>query len=397
MNSRRRFVESTFGPSDGRHYPLTSSMGSVQETTPVEFGEVLDFTSAKCSWACRRLLIEKIGGESYHLGLDRSNPRPADVAVVRVEKVGHHRHIETENDRRLRLYPGDRLTCVFGNRYATDVYEGRVLGLKKLHLLTGSGMIGTIVSRHRDVSRPTTVSFVGYVADRSGRRVNLKELCFPPVCGRPPQPDVIFVVGTGMNTGKTTVTRKILRALVSRGVRVAGCKLTGSVSPRDLDELRATGALHATDFSDYGFPSTYQASVTELVRLFDSMLGACCQRGAQLVVVELADGFLQKETEMLLRSEEIRGRVRGVVLAAACSGSALCAADAIQRAGLELWVVSGLISNSPLFAREFTSHSSVPLASSRTNANRLTRLVMARIVAMRPEERHSTALAGSSI
>lgn len=394
MNRDGRFDGSTIRSSEEERCALTPSMGSVQPATPIECGEILDFTSVKWSWACRRLVNEK-WGENYYLGSEQSNPRPGDVAVVRVEKIGHHHQIETENEQRLRLYPGDWLMCTFGNRYATDVYEGRVLGLKRLHLLTASGMIGTVVSCHRDVSRPTTLSFLGYVADPSGRRLNLKEQWFPPVCGRPPHPDVVLVVGTGMSTGKTTVTRKILRGLVSRGIRVAGCKLTGSVSPRDLHELRATGALHATDFSDYGFPSTYLASLTELIRLFDSMLVACCRKGAQLVVVELADGFLQTETEMLMGCEDIRSRVRGVVLAASCSGSALCAADMIQKAGLDLWVVSGLISNSPLFAREFRSRSSIPLASSRANANRLARLVMARIAATRPEERQ-TVMAGSN-
>jgi hypothetical protein len=79
---------------------------------------------------------------------------------------------------------------------------------------------------------------------------------------------------------------------------------------------------------------------------------------------------------MLLDSEDFRRRVRGVVLAAACSGSALCAADYIQKAGLEVWAVSGLITNSPLFVREFASHSPIPVASSRTNANVLAKIVM---------------------
>ena len=105
------------------------------------------------------------------------------------------------------------------------------------------------MSRHFDVSRPTRVSFLGYIVSSLGLRVNTRELLFRPVA-RGYTPDLILVIGTGMNTGKTTVTRKILRGLVSQGVRSAGCKLTGTASPRDLREFRSTGPIHAMDFSD---------------------------------------------------------------------------------------------------------------------------------------------------
>jgi hypothetical protein len=301
--------------------------------------------------------------------------------------------METARERRLRLYEGDRLVCVFGNRYATDVYEGRVLNLKKLHLLTGSGVIGTLLSRHHEVSCPTSVSFLGYLTDARGYRVNMRERCLQPTSGKEPSIGVVLVVGTGMNTGKTTVMRKLLRALVSRGIRVAGCKLTGTASPRDLGEIRASGALIATDFSDYGFPSTYGESLAELIQLFDSMVDACAREHCQLVIMEIADGLLQRETQMLLNSEGMKRRVRGVVVSGACSSSALFAVDYLQKAEMDVWAVSGLITNSPLFMREFSSRSSIPLVSSRNSANRLASIVTKRAVASVPEERLLEAVA----
>lgn len=345
----------------------------------IEHCEIPDFRSIRWAWAGRHLSVES-PELTYRLLLDYSRPQVADVAVVRVEKVGYHHHIETEQERRLRLYAGDRLIAVFGNRYATDVYEGKVLELNNLHLLTASGVIGTVLSRHHDVGRPTAVSFLGYLADTSGTRINLKQRRFQPVPSILPSPDVVLVVGTGMNTGKTTVTRKILRALAAQGVQVAGCKLTGTASPRDLYEMRASGAVLATDFSDYGFPSTYGASLEELIGLLDTMTDACGRAGAEIVVVEIADGFLQPETQMLLESAEIRRRVRGVVAAGACSSSLLFATEFLQRAGLDVWAASGLATNSPLFVREFSARSSVPVASSRGGGAQLARIVMENIV-----------------
>ncbi len=354
--------------------------------------EGADFAGAKWSWAARRLL-EGAAREDYRLRLEPLRPVPGDVALVRVDHIGHHHLIETADDRRLRLYEGDRVICVFGDRYATDVYEGRVDDLSKLHLLTGSGLIGTVTARHRDVDHPTGVTFLGWLADREDSRINLKSRLFRPGMTSPRPIDVVLVAGTGMSTGKTTVARKVLRALARRGVRVAGCKLTGTDSPRDLSEYRAAGVLHATDFSDYGFPSTYGASEAELCHLFDCMLEDCAARDAQLVVMEIADGILQQETRLVLESSAIRSRVAGVVLAASCSSSALFGVRTLEESGWSVWAVSGLISNAPLFMREFGERCPIPVASSRDDADRMAKLILTRIASAKSEEVQCAAAA----
>jgi hypothetical protein len=327
--------------------------------------ELLD-PAVKWSWACRALRADGTLAAGSLLP-ERSKPRRGDAALVHVDKVGHHRHLESDRERRLRLYRGDRLICVFGERYATDVYEGRIVGVDHLHLLAGSGVIGTVALRHHNVGRPTALSFLGYLGDSSGRRINLIERLQP--VGVPIAPDVpvIAVVGTAMNSGKTTVMRKTLRALVSTKLPVAGCKLTGTASSRDLREMRATGAAFTTDFNDYGLPSTYGASLDELMEVFDHMRKACLKKGAHVVLMEIADGLLQRETQMLLSSDEFRRRVRGVLVAGACSSSALYAVECVQRAGLDVWAVSGRLTSSPLFVREFASRSAIPVISSCSN------------------------------
>lgn len=341
--------------------------------------ELLDST-LKWSWACRALRTD--GSVPAALLLpERSKPRRGDAALVHVDKVGHHHHVESDRERRLRLYRGDRLICVFGERYATDVYEGLIAGVEHLHLLTGSGVIGTVALRNHKVGRPTALSFLGYLADPSGRRINLIERLFQPI--RVPvaaDVEVIVVVGTAMNSGKTTVVRKMLRALVAAKLPVAACKLTGTASSRDLREMRATGAAFTTDFNDYGFPSTYGASLDELVLLFDHMRKACNEKGGHVVVMEIADGCLQRETQMLLTSDDFRRRVRGVIVAGACSSSTLYAVDCVQGAGLDVWAVSGRLTSSPLFVREFASRSPIPVLSSCSHDDWAS-LIMTKLVA----------------
>ena len=94
------------------------------------------------SWACRKLKsVPRVPLENP----GSSGPSPGDLALVRVEKTGFHKQLTTAENRRLRLYPGAHFVGVFGNRYASDAYEGSVQGLDKINMLTGAGMIGTVM------------------------------------------------------------------------------------------------------------------------------------------------------------------------------------------------------------------------------------------------------------
>jgi hypothetical protein len=320
----------------------------------------------KWSWGCRQIRQADWSGK-YSL-LSGGEPSVGDVALVTVEKLGYHRHLDTDEGRRFRLYEGDRMLCVFGNRYATEVYEGLIAAPddNQVHLLSRSGVIGTVVSRNRDVGEPTLLSLTGYLTDAAGNRINLRKISSPPKPAGTADVEVIVVVGTGMSTGKTTVTRRVLQELVQRGFKAAGCKLTGTTSPRDLLEMRATGAAVATDFSDYGFPSTYGAQLPDLMRTLDCMIDLAGRAQCTIALVEVADGILQRETEMLLDDAGFRRRISGVVLAAPCSASALFAADRLAKHGVDVWALSGIITNSQLFMQEFSMRSSIPVISSRT-------------------------------
>jgi hypothetical protein len=327
----------------------------------------------KWSWSCRaldprrrwQLLREDVGA-----------PRVGDVALVQVGAVGHHSRLATVEGEKLRLYPDDVLVAVFGNRYATHAFEGEVRSTDDLHLLTDAGMIGTVRSRHQDTKLPTRLRFLGYLADEAGQRLNLKALRFRPAASDCALHNILLVVGTAMNSGKTTTAAKLVKALLHKGLRVAACKLTGSVCPRDRGEFSATGAHDARDFSDYGFPSTYLASEDELLGLFETMLADVARSRPDVVVMEIADGVLQRETSLLLGHEAIRHRAAGIVLAAACAPSALFGVAQIEAQGHRVLAVSGCLTSSPLFMREFAASSPVPIASSAGDGDDLAELVL---------------------
>jgi hypothetical protein len=321
----------------------------------------------KWSWACR--ILDRTDFEVDRF--DSADSQVGDVVLVRVDDVGFHGSVVDIWNRKLRIYTDDLVVGVLGNRYATDAVEGEVDGLQDLSLLTAAGLIGTVKSKHETWRKSTDVSFVGFVKDKGDQRVNLKgQRVLAPIEPGPIQ-NLIAIVGTGMNSGKTTSACKLIRESHRSGLRVAACKLTGSVSPRDTYEMRSASAKPVIDFSDYGFPSTYLCTRTELLGLFNRMIADVSKTQPDVVVMEIADGLLQRETAMLLREPAIRQAVKGVIVTADCAPSALHAVDELRQLGFRVLAVSGKITSSPLFVKEFEQRSEVPVASSAGSGREL--------------------------
>lgn len=333
------------------------------QTAEVKSVEKLD-EHAKWSWSSRDLPRDGLST----CRSDASAPEVGDLALLTVEKIGYHATIISSDNRKVRIYPGDQIVGVFGNRYATDAYEGCACGTNDLRLLTAGGMVGTLLSKHEDIEKPTSLRFVGYLVDSEGERVNLKKLKFRKALPTAKSSNLIVVVGTGMNTGKTTVSRRLIRSLYEGGLRVAACKLTGSVSNRDQDEMRSACATITLDFSNYGFPSTYLASKEELMDLFFTILSDVEKFSPDVIVMEIADGVLQRETRMLLEDPLFKDTVGGIVLAAESSLSGLFAVKVLEEMRYKVACVSGMMTSSPLYVREFRSSCKVPVLPSGEDA-----------------------------
>ncbi|MDR4507237.1 MAG: hypothetical protein MRJ65_03190 [Candidatus Brocadiaceae bacterium] len=329
--------------------------------------------TARWTWSCRTLDPQ---GNYQLLLQDIFVPETGDVAMVRVENTGYHTRITTASGERLRLYPDDLMVCVFGNRYATDAYEAEVTDTKNLHILTDAGMIGSVLSKNERMKSPTKVRFIGSITNAYGQRINLKRLFFKPSIKESEFPEVIFAVGSGMNSGKTTTVSKLVKALIFNGNRIAVSKLTGSVSAGDFSELRSVSSQDVRDFSDYGFPSTYLCGRNELFALFKTMLSDASRSNPDFVVMEIADGLLQRETRILLEDPEIKKYVKGIVFTATCASSAIFGIERIRSLGHNLLAVSGVITNAPLYVRELKENNSAPVASSVGNGEELATLVM---------------------
>lgn len=297
--------------------------------------------------------------------LDRSKtPEAGDLCLATVTKVGHHKHIELVSGRRAPLAVGDTLLLVYGNRYATDQFEAVVPEAPgPCHLAAAGGIAAQVLSRHTATRPPTDIVPVGILCDSNGVALNLRRWAWPGVASstsKGVRQHLVLVVGSGMNAGKTTACANLVRTLKSCGLRTAALKLTGTGSGGDLWRYLDAGAFQAMDFGNVGLASTAGMDLRELEAAVGRLCAAVSPE-ADIVVGELADGVLQRETRHLLQSASLRERAGSVIFAAGDPLSGAAGVQLLGEWGLEVAAVSGLLCASPLAVREFRAFMSTPV------------------------------------
>jgi len=279
-------------------------------------------------------------------------PESGDVLLARIEKIGKNARIELTNGRASNLYEGDLVAVVLGNRYATEQFEGyaRVRG-NICHLLSMGGLCGIMESRHAGVIEPSSLRVLGSLGNALGEPLCLSDYCLGPRF-IPYRPKVLAVCGSSMDVGKTYTARSLVLGLRKLGLQVAGIKLTGTATGRDTWSMIDAGARPALDFLDGGLPSTYLCSLEKLLALYDLLVNHAAGEGAEWVVMEIADGLLQRETASLLHCKSFISSVHAWLYAAGDGLNAVGGVAALRSCGVEPVAISGVISMSPLAIRE---------------------------------------------
>src|SRR5215217_6974739 len=165
-------------------------------------------------------------------------PRIGDLILAEVQDIGRHTRMEIRTGHTMALFPGDHIVGAFGNRYATDQYEGYVptRPVEGCDLLSVGGVCGEVASQHASMVDPTRLRIVGLVSDRYGRPINQRTFGLPShAVGErlESSAEVILVVGSSMNSGKTTTAGTLARALSRANFSVAAGKITGTAAGKD--------------------------------------------------------------------------------------------------------------------------------------------------------------------
>lgn len=293
----------------------------------------------------------------------RIAPAAGDLVLARVEAMGHHTRLELTTGRRSKLYPGDEIVVAYGARYAPDQFHADVPAtLDPCDLVAGGGLAGRVLTRHAKTGRATRIQPLGLLSDASGLVLNLKRFARVSPPG-PKRAAVAVVCGTSMNSGKTTTAASLIQGLKRAGLKVAGVKVTGTGSGGDLWSMSDAGAATVLDFTDFGHASTANLPAAEILRVANGLIDLGSGAGADVVVVEIADGLLQAETAALLSSRAFAGRIDTLFFAAGEAMGAVAGVGWLRKRGLPLVAVSGLISASPLGAAEAEGATGVPVVT----------------------------------
>jgi hypothetical protein len=200
--------------------------------------------------------------------------------------------------------------------------------------------------------RPTQLVPTGLLADASGRILNVADYALPRIESRVPRPVTIAVVGTSMNSGKTTTAAHLVRGLRAAGLAVSAAKVTGTGAGGDPWLMRDAGAAEVLDFTDAGFASTYKLPLDALCGGIERILDCLGAHGSDVVVVEIADGLFQHETAELLSSRRASDYFNLFLFAAQDAMGAATGVGWLEERGLQVAAIAGLLTVSPLAARE---------------------------------------------
>lgn len=313
---------------------------------------------AKTSFTTRRVpreaMLTLVGGAV--------RPCPGDLVLARVERLGNHRKLERPDGRRAALHPGDSVIVTYGDRYAPDQFESHVpRTLGPTQLVASGGIASEVLTRNRQVRRATDIVPVGLIGDDRGRPLNVVDFALRPVPPPATRPRTIAVLGTSMNSGKTTTNRFLVHGFSRAGMRPGAVKVTGTGSGGDYWVMVDAGAHLTLDFTDVGLVSTYRQSMPTVERVMGELVDHVTAAGCDVNLVEIADGLYQRETSQLVQGAAFRSLVDAVVFAAPDAMGAVAGVAHLRDLGVEVAAVSGAITRSPLATREAEAVLDVPV------------------------------------
>ena len=318
-------------------------------------------TAPDVKWAFTTRRVQH--GDIRGVRADLHDATPGDLVLCEIIAIGQHKNIQLADRRMSTSYPGDLVVLVLGDRYAPDQFHARAhLETGQMaQLIAGGGLVGRVDAAHAFMKEPTVVRPIGLLTDAQGNAVNVEAYALPRL--RPNHSaTVIGVFGASMNSGKTTAASSLAHGLKRAGFATAGIKATGTGAFGDYNSFADAG-VPVLDFTDVGMATTYRMPMARIEAGFETLIATSAAGGAEVIVVEIADGVFQQETRAILQAGAIRDRMDGILFAAPDALSALGGVHVLEKLGLSPFAISGMVSCSPLARAEAEEVTGLPVLS----------------------------------
>ncbi|MCV3271302.1 P-loop NTPase family protein [Roseobacter sinensis] len=314
--------------------------------------------NAKWAFTTRRVNHEDVAGLDPAVDLGVAG----DLVLCEITEINQHQKIQLASGRASTSYLGDKVVLCIGDRYAPDQFEGAArITSGGADLLAGGGVVGTMEHAHARMAEPTKLRPIALLTDRSGEVINIARYGLSER-KIPEHVTVIGVFGASMNAGKTTAAVSLAHGLAQAGFGVAGVKATGTGAFSDFNAFEDAG-VSAMDFTDAGMPTTYRMPMDRIETGFETLVGTAAENGADIVVVEIADGVFQQETREILAGSRIRDRLDAILFATPDALGAVGGTRVLADHGLKPFAISGKLTLSPLAVMEARAATGIPQLS----------------------------------
>ncbi len=325
----------------------------------------------------RRVHLDKIASVTSRLELSRhaviGTEIPAKSGTVvagRVlnSKTGYNT-LEDVHGRFVTLHPGDVVAGALGRRDALYGYSGSVPESVQvgdvLDILNLGGVIGKGAQAAPGIGEAFHVEILGSVLEfphlnhRVGIPACIERAARPPIPLPMGLPPVLTLLGTSMDSGKTTAAAVMIAELSRRGSRVAAGKLTGVSLRRDILAMQDCGAEPVSIFTDFGVVTTDEHNA---VKATHSLIAHLSDSDPDVIVLEMGDGLLGTYgVNALLKDEALHSVLGNIVLCAQDPVGAWGAVELLrEQYGLEAHLVSGRVTDTPVGRRYCTERLGIP-------------------------------------
>ncbi len=294
--------------------------------------------------------------------MDAAPPRANDILVAQIVNIGRHTRLDLRDTSKSKLFVGDLVGLALSPRYATGQFQAVIPDtLDIVHFVCAGGVCGYVSGIPADMKQPTLIQPLGYLTNADGSRVRLGDYALPAGTPKTDGTQVMCVVGSAMDSGKTTAAFTLINGLTRAGLRVGAAKITGTASAKDLTYFEAAGAVRVRDFTHAGYASTADLSAHQLEDLTDRILCDLMLDEPDVIVLEIADGVTQRETEMLLDVFASKGTLDRMLYTCNDALGVESGVRRLRERGLPICGVSGMVTRSALSTREAQNETELPV------------------------------------
>ena len=278
---------------------------------------------------------------------------PGTVIAVKVLKVNQkYNKLELFNGRQVVLTEGDIVIGCLGSRMASSGMTGNVpkeiKPFDRIHILNLGGLIGSCKDFNILLGGPTECEVVGSVVNDENKQLNIDQFKQLQITSKlKSKVPVVAVLGTGIDSGKTTVSSFMIRVLKSYFKTVNACKLAGSAAQKDLCSFEDNGAKNVYDFVDAGLPSTNNINPKIIVNAAKSIINHT-SKNSDVVFAELGDGLHgEYGTKQIVSDKEIQKIIKVYIICALDFPGAINILESLKTLGIKnsYFIISGPLTN----------------------------------------------------